>query len=358
MIQENVRPPTPKTQSPKSTYAARIAQLSARSVTKHFDAYADVDWDNPENRIELDDPRWQKGTDDPLGATEWYRSQPESVRAQIGLHHVATQMKIGLEFEAVLARGLLDFATSLPNGAPEFRYAYHEIIEEGQHSLMFQEFVNRTGLPVRGLSGLTAFGSRFVPRFGKSFPELFFLFVLGGEAPIDHVQRRALESEDLHPLLRRVMQIHVTEEARHLCFAKSYLAEHAPRLGAFRRFQLSVRAPIILGVMAQQMLRPPADLIAAYGIPRSVVREAYTDNPAHRAQTVESLDSVRTLCHRIGLITPVTARLWRAAGLDPQESEPGARGGSSGATRASSRPVPGIVRGAPGNCLRPMLRSA
>ena len=55
-------------------------------------------------------------------------------------------MKIGLIFESVLKRGLLEFASTLPNGAPEFRYAYHEVIEEAQHSLMFQEFINRTDL--------------------------------------------------------------------------------------------------------------------------------------------------------------------------------------------------------------------
>ena len=68
------------------------------------------------------------------------------MRARIGLHMIATFMKIGLQFESVLKRGLLEFALELPNGSPEFRYAYHEVIEEAQHSLMFQEFVNRTRL--------------------------------------------------------------------------------------------------------------------------------------------------------------------------------------------------------------------
>ena len=57
-------------------------------------------------------------------------------------------MKAGLQFESVLKRGLLEYAFRLPDGVPEFRYAYHEVIEEAQHSLMFQEFVNRAGLDV------------------------------------------------------------------------------------------------------------------------------------------------------------------------------------------------------------------
>jgi hypothetical protein len=305
----------PQRQQTKPAYLRRIAQLSARSVTKHFDAYADIHWDQAANQIDVEDPRWEKTDDDVLGATDWYRSRSPALRARIGLHHILMQMKTGVDFENILSRGLLEFASTLPNGAPEFRYAYHELIEEGQHSLMFQEFVNRGGLPVRGLSGWEAFGARQVPRLGRTFPELFFIFVLGGEAPIDHVQRRALEQSELHPLLRRVMQIHVTEEARHLCFAKNYLLEHVPRLGRARRLHLSVRAPIILAVMARQMLIPSKELLRTYAVPRSVVREAYLDNPLHRQRTLESLEPVRSLCAAAGLITPPFDAFWRLAGL-------------------------------------------
>ena len=87
---------------------------------------------------------------------------------------------------------------------------------------------------------------------GARFPELFFVFVLGGEDPIDHAQRLALaERDDLHPLVRRMSQIHITEEARHLCFARSFLREHVPELtprkraaaGAWRRRRSCASSP-------------------------------------------------------------------------------------------------------------------
>ena len=65
-----------------------------------------------------------------------------------------------MQFENLLQRGLLSYAFRLPNGAPEYRYLHHEIIEESQHSLMFQELVNRSGLPVKGMPlGLRALAS-------------------------------------------------------------------------------------------------------------------------------------------------------------------------------------------------------
>jgi hypothetical protein len=301
-----------------AAYGALLARLSHQSVVKHFDAYADVDWDNPEFAIDPEDPRWELSEDDVLGRTAWYRAQPAGVRARIGLHMVASFMKIGLQFEAVLKQGLLQFAATLPDGAPEFRYVYHEIIEEAQHSLMFQEFVNRAGLEASGLAWWHRLGARQVVRFGRSFPELFFVFVLAGEDPIDHVQRRWLRSgREIHPLLRRIMQIHVTEEARHLCFARHYLRRHAATLGPVRRFILSRRAPVILAIMAQMMLRPSATVVRTYGIPEAVVAEAYTRNREHRARTLEALAKVRELLVELGLVTPSSVRLWRWLGIWP-----------------------------------------
>ncbi|HZR79675.1 MAG TPA: diiron oxygenase [Candidatus Binatia bacterium] len=303
----------------EEAYERLLRRLSHQSVVKHFDAYADVDWEAPEMRIEVGDPHWQLDADDPLGATEWYRSRDPRVRSAIGLHMVATFMKIGLQFESVLKRGLLEFAWRLPNGAPEFRYVYHEVIEEAQHSLMFQEFVNRTGFDVPGLAGWQRVGSRIVVRFARTFPELFFLFVLGGEDPIDHVQRVMLRKrDDVHPLLRRISQIHVTEEARHLSFARLYLRRHVPRLSPTRMRWLRVRTPLILGQMSQNMMRPSREVIALHGIPKAVLREAYDRNPVHRQRTAEAVAKVRELCRELGIITPPTERLWKAFHLLPE----------------------------------------
>jgi hypothetical protein len=300
------------------TYRELVARLSRQSVAKHFDAYADIRWDEPEFRIDPEDARWELSPNGTLGGTAWYRAQPPGARARIGLHIVATFMRIGVQFESVLKRGLLDFATTLPGDAPELRYVYHEVIEEAQHSLMFQEFVNRSGFEVPGLPPLLRLATRQVIRFARTFPELFFVFVLGGEDPIDHVQREALRNEQpVHPLLRRIMQIHVTEEARHLCFARHYLREHVPRLGSVRRAALALRAPIILAIMAQLMMRPSGEIIRTYGIPAPVVAEAYGRNPRHRAQTIEAIAKVRGLCCELGIAWP-----WLWARLGIWDAEP------------------------------------
>ncbi len=305
-------------------YQALLSRLSHQSVVKHFDAYADIAWDSDEYSIEPSDPRWELSDDDPLGSTSWYQALPQPTRAHLGLDLVASKMKIGLEFESVLKRGLLEYASALPNGSAEFRYAYHEVIEEAQHSLMFQEFVNRSGFDASGLAAIDRIGARFIIGLGRLFPPLFFVFVLGGEDPIDHVQRRELRSDrDLHPCLERIMRIHVTEEARHLSFARHYLKREVPNLGHLRRNALAVGAPLVLSVMAQMMLRPSSQIVSRYQIPKSVIAEAFTDNAVHHAEALASMAKLRRLWVELGLTGGFHRRLWRLLGLWADDAGPG-----------------------------------
>ena len=49
-----------------------LDRLNDLSITKHFDAYVDVPWDDPAYALDPTDPRWELDPGlDPLGATEW-----------------------------------------------------------------------------------------------------------------------------------------------------------------------------------------------------------------------------------------------------------------------------------------------
>jgi hypothetical protein len=108
------------------------------------------------------------------------------------------------------------------------------------------------------------------------------------------------------------MRIHVTEEARHLSFARHWLKRSVPTLGPVRRTILSFAAPMILGEMGGLMLKPSKALIEQYDIPKAVVREAYTDNPEFQEGAATSMRKVRMLCRDLGLINPLSKRLWKA----------------------------------------------
>lgn len=311
----------------RKAYVGVIERLSKASVDKHWEAYADVPWDDPDFAVDKNDPRWILPPIDRLGATQWYREQPEHIQAQIGLWRVATTMKIGLQFENLLKRGLLTYAYKLPNGSPEFRYVLHETGEECHHAMMFQEFVNRTGMPIKGMPKSLDLIAQTTPLIPRISTELFFVFVLGGEDPIDYFQRQTLRGgHEMHPLQERIMRIHVAEEARHISFARHYLKHRVPRINPVRRKALGLISPLILGVMARIMLAPPGAMVRYFGIPRHVIREAY-GNEAWAAEMKNCVAKIRDLAAELGMINPVSLRLWRAVGL---WDEPNARRVSTG----------------------------
>ena len=200
----------------------------------------------------------------------------------------------------------------------EYRFAYHEVIEEAHHSLMFQEFVNRTGLPVPLVNTDFIQATSRVAEYGTTFPELLFIYALGGEDPIDYVQREGFRKRsDRHPLIRRISQIHIVEEARHVAFARSYLRLNVPKLSDAKRTEMSLAVPGILGVLSSLMMQPPGHIIETYGIPPHVIDEAFTHNPAHRDLVVASLSKIRALCEELGLMTAEATQLWEQAGLLP-----------------------------------------
>jgi hypothetical protein len=247
------------------------------------------------------------------------------VQQKVGLHRICCAFKVGMQFENLLQRGLLSYAFRLPNGSPEYRYLHHEIIEESQHSLMFQELVNRSGLPVQGMPWwLRTTATIAVPIFQRLLPEQFFILVLGGEDPVDYLQRRQLREGTTHPLVEQIMKIHITEEARHIAFARTYLKDLVPRLGRFRRTMLAIRTPIVLWIMAPLMVDPSSELHRAHGVPKAVLREAKRSD-AGRQLRRESVAKLRRLCRDLGLMNPVSKAVWRLCGLYEEDGGAAAR---------------------------------
>jgi len=296
-------------------FTTMIGRLNRLSVDKHFDAYVDVPWDDEAFALSVTDERLRLAAVDPLSTNEWVLAQTPEAQSLIALYRYAACMKIGWHFENLLQRGLLIRAFRTPNGAPEFRYLNHEIIEESQHSLMFQEFVNRSGLPVRGMArSWRILAEVVVPPIARRLPGLFFLLVLGGEDPVDHLQKAMLREGIGHPLVERVMRIHVTEEARHLSFARQLLKRDVPDGPRAQRLLLTIAGPLVLGIMARMMLVPPADLCAATGLPRAEVTASFR-TPAGKALLSESVGKTRKLWTELGLMPRWTRPLWKLMGV-------------------------------------------
>lgn len=298
-------------------YVDLLTTLSEGSVRRNFNPYTDIDWDAPEFAVAPGDERWILPATDPMGRHPWYRAQSVEKQIEIGQWRQANIAKVGLQFESILIRGLMNYSFWVPNGSPEYRYCLHEAVEECNHTLMFQEMVNRIGADVPGMPRLLRWLSPLIPLVPGPLPIPFFFGVLAGEEPIDHTQKDVLrEGKELHPIMSRVMAIHVAEEARHISFAHEYLRKRLPHLRRGQRLLLSLNVPIIMRVLCQAILVPPRSFFRQFGIPREVRKELFFDSPESRQLLRDVFADVRMLCYDTGLMNPLAKLIWRICKID------------------------------------------
>jgi hypothetical protein len=178
--------------------------------------------------------------------------------------------------------------------------------------MMFQEMVNRIGADVPGMPRMLKWVSPLIPLAAGPLPIVFFFGVLAGEEPIDHTQKNVLrEGKSLHPIMERVMAIHVAEEARHISFAHEYLRKRVPHMRPRKRFWLSLHVPIVV---------PPRTFWKEFDIPRSVRKEIFFRSPESRQMLRDMFADVRMLCHETGLMNPLAKIAWRICKIDGRPS--------------------------------------
>ncbi|NKY34657.1 diiron oxygenase [Nocardia speluncae] len=298
-------------------YAEKLLLLSEGSVNRNFDPFEDIDWDHPDFDVDARPERWiLPVSGDTIGRHPWYRALSDQQKIALGKYRQANVAKVGLQFEAILISGMMQHVFGLPNGDPEFRYCSHEMIEEHNHTLMFQEMVNRIGADVPGMGPLVRQFRHIVIPVAVAFPNLFFMAVLGGEEPIDHIQKDILRSgEEVHPIMRGVMAIHVAEEARHISFAHEFLAKHVPESSRMNKFVLSLAMPIVMWILGRAIVTPPKAFFDEFDIPSSVRKELFYGSADAKQTFSDYFGYVRMLAEDIGLMNPIAKRVWKALGI-------------------------------------------
>jgi hypothetical protein len=302
-------------------YTDMLKTLSEGSVRRNFSPYLDIDWDDPDFAVVPNDRRWLLPASDPVCSHPWYGAQPEDKQIAIGMWRQANVAKVGLHFESILIRGLMGYSFWVPNGSPEYRYCLHESVEECNHTLMFQEMVNHIGVDVPGMPTTLKWLSQVIPLVAGPLPVAFFFGVLAGEEPIDHTQKMILrENGNLHPIMEKVMAIHVAEEARHISFAHEYVRKHVPEMRRLPRFVLSLYVPVVLRVLCQAIIVPPRSFWKEFEIPRSVRKEIFFRRPESRQFLRDMFGDVRMLARDVGLMNPVAKLMWRICKIDGRPS--------------------------------------
>jgi hypothetical protein len=304
----------------RQAYYDALRTLSQASVDQHFEAFRDIAWDDPEMQVRENDERFILTDADEIGRSAWYKSLPRERQIEVGTYRYAQIAKVGRQFEQVLIAGVMHHLIGMENQNPEFRYAMHEVTEETHHIQMFQESVNRAGQDV---VGAPRWFTRFAPLItsaGSWFPEAFFVGILAGEEPIDHLQKSIMRAGGSHPLIDRVMQIHIAEEARHIGFAHQYLEHHWQDLKPVKRHVLALLFPVIMRVLCDVIMIPSKADQRAMGIPPEVAKEIWWDAPESEKLLRDLFGDVRLLADNLGIRKGVARLVWKALRIDGRPS--------------------------------------
>jgi hypothetical protein len=309
----------------KQDYYATLRTLSEASVHQHFEAFKDIAWDDPEFELRPDDERFILTDADEIGASAWYKSLPRERQIEIGVYRYAQIAKVGRQFEQLLIAGVMQHLVDLEDLNPEFRYAMHEVTEETHHIQMFQEAVNRyveaSGMGhVAGAPRWFKWAVPVLSSAGIWFPEAFFVGILAGEEPIDHLQKSIMRAGGSHPLIDRIMQIHIAEEARHIGFAHQYLEHHVPRMGFLKRQSMKILFPLLMRMLCDVIMVPSKRARADMGIPDEVAKQIWWESEDSAKRLRDMFGDVRMLADKLGIRTGVAKLLWRAMRIDGRPS--------------------------------------
>jgi hypothetical protein len=122
------------------------------------------------------------------------------------------------------------------------------------------------------------------------------------------MNRATMRDERVHPTSRAIARLHVLEEARHVSFAKTYLAELLPTLSDEDRTVVADAAPVLVEVVADLSVDPA--VYEHLGIAGGL--EMARANPHHRSTIVSGLAKLTTFLTEIGVIDDAHRAAWGA----------------------------------------------
>ena len=296
------------------TQAVRDGQLKVAnrllkgSTSRSYDPIVDVDFDAPlvEGKYFLP-PRVVS-----LYGTDVWESMTEEQRIELSRQEMTNILSVGIWFENLLNRALLNRLMTKDPAAATTHYSLTEMGDECRHMTMFGKTIERVGGRAYMMRGWQRAVMHVLPPIMRGTQ--MWVITLVGEELFDALQREIKNDPELQPIVARVMQIHVTEESRHIGFARDAIVRRGPIRS---RFETVVSAN--LHGMAAPLFRrlfttPEMYRRAGFDNPKQIAKIA-RQNPNFHASQITSFESLATFLQKNDLMGPFGAFMWRRAGF-------------------------------------------
>lgn len=299
MTEQALRPP-------HSPHAVAQRLLNA-SAARSLDPDTNIDWEAPV----LDDAWFWPPERLALYGTPLWARMDHQQRVALSRHEFAHMAQMGYWLELAIIRTFARYLMSRRVLDVRAYYALTEMADETRHITMFGRLLAKLDCPSRPVPARIRLT---FPAASAAFQDITtFTSALVFEEVLDRFQREVALDARVQPLVRSVCRLHVSEEARHLSFARTELREavaHASRGRlAFHRSLTALLASNAMPVL----LRP--DHYGDIGLPPALAHRQVRDNPHHHDTVLWSGEKLISFLTEMDLIRRPQHYLWRRCGL-------------------------------------------
>jgi hypothetical protein len=284
------------------------AQRLLRSSLEHsYEPNLDIDWDAPLVEGLYGMPAHRVS----LYGTEMWDQLTEEQRITLSIHEVCSIARIGLWFEIILMQMLLRYAYDRDPRSQHIQYALTEVADECRHSVMFARMTERYGVPDYAPRWHAHLGGRIFKTIAAG--PAMFAGTLVAEEITDQLQREGMKDDTVQPLTRMVSKIHVTEEARHVRYAREELARIMPKTNAVQREIGRWLTALAAHRIATNLIHP--DVYRSVGLDPKEARKVARANPHHQETVRWTARKLIPFLREQGMIGGPSEVLWRKAFL-------------------------------------------
>lgn len=293
----------------RTTRAEFAERLLKGSVRRSYAPVVDIDWDAPldPDKFFLP-PRVVSLYDTPL-----WESMSRAEQIELSRQELVNTLSAGIWFENILNQALLRKMMHQDPTAATTHYELTELGDETRHMVMFGKAIAKVGAdPVRPKLYQRLIINSLPFAFRGS---VLWVAALIGEEIFDAMQRQMMDDEELQPVVQRLMRIHVTEEARHIQFARDGLRKRVPSMSRFKRFWVGNLNG--LGGPFFRFLFTNRVQYARVGLDPRAARRMARRSP-HRLQVqIAGFAPLAAFLEEVGLMGPIARRMWRRCGFLP-----------------------------------------
>jgi len=316
------------TTSIKTTNAATREEFSERllrgSVKKSYEPIVDIDWD-----AELDpDKFFLPPKVVSLYGTPMWDAMTREQQLELSRQELVNTLSAGIWFENILNQAILRTIMHQDPTASATHYALTELGDETRHMVMFGKAIERVGAKPVQPRWYQRVAINALPLAFKG--SMLWVAALIGEEIFDSLQRQMMDDPELQPMVQRLMRIHVTEEARHIQFARDGVRKRVGDMPRLNRWWMANINGV--GGYFFRFLFTNRVQYRRVGLDARAARRAARRSPHRHEVQIAGFAPLAAFLDEVGLMGRIARRMWRRTNFLPRAAIAAAPAESVGVT--------------------------